>query len=318
MTEYLNIAIPSKPETVSETATEGTYEISGLYPGYGNTLGNALRRMLLSSIPGAAITAIRINNVPHEFSTIDGVTPDALMVVMGMKNIRVRANTDIFPQTITLNKKGKGAVKAGDFEAPTQLEIINKDLVIAEITDDKAKLEIEADIRSGVGFHSRELMNENVSIGSIVVDAIFSPVKRSSYEVHNMRVGDRTDFNRLSIFIETDGTIKPREALEKALRTMISQFEAMLGFQEDEKEKEKKMAAMEKEAKDNINAISIADLDLTAGVMNTLEANNIRTVMDILKKGVTGIREIPGIGTKAIEEIKERLERRGVVLKDSK
>lgn len=266
----------------------------------------------------AAATAIRINNVPHEFSTIDGVTPDTLMIIMSMKNIRVRADTEIFPQTITLNKKGKGTVRAGDFETPSQLEIINKDLVIAEITDAKANLQIEVDIRSGVGFHSRELMNENTSIGSIVVDAIFSPVKRSSYEVHNMRVGDRTDFNRLSIFIETDGTIKPREALEKALRTMISQFEAMLGFQEDEKEKQKKIAAMEKETKDSMKAISIVDLELSAGVINTLEANNIRTVMDIFKKGVTGIREIPGIGSKAIEEIKERLESRGVVLKDSK
>ena len=115
MTEYINIVIPSKPEMLSETDTEGTYEISGLYPGYGNTLGNALRRMLLSSMPGAAITAIRIRGVSHEFSTIKGIRQDVLTIVLNMKNIRIKANTDVFPQTITLNAKGKGVITAGDF-----------------------------------------------------------------------------------------------------------------------------------------------------------------------------------------------------------
>ena len=313
MTEYLNIAIPSKPEMVEETETEGTYEISGLYPGYGNTLGNALRRMLLSSVSGAAITTIRIHGVPHEFSTIDGVKPDVLTIIMNMKNIRVKANTDTFPQTMVLKKKGKGVVVAGDFEVPSQLDIINKDIVIAEITDSTAELQIEADVHSGVGFRPREDFNEDSAVGSIVVDAIFSPVKRSSYEVHNMRVGDRTDFNRLNIFIETDGTITPRDALEKVLRTMISQFEAMLGFQADDGEK---MKEMEKEVEDNMKTINIEDLELSASVVAILESNNIKTVMDILKKGVSGIRDLPGIGAKAVEEIKDCLEERGIVLKD--
>ncbi len=311
MTEYITIAIPSKPEMLHETEMEGTYEISGLYPGYGNTLGNALRRMLLSSIPGAAITTIRVQGAPHEFSTIDGVQPDVLTIIINMKNIRVRANTDVFPQTITLKKKGKGVITANDFEAPSQLEIMNKDLVIAEITDDRGELHIEADVHTGIGFRPREELGEDASIGSIVVDAIFSPVKRSSYEVQNMRVGDRTDFNRLSIFIETDGTITPREALEKAIRTMISQFEAMLSFQADTGEKK-----MQKEVEDSMRVIDIKDLELSASVVTILERNNIKTVMDILKKGVIGIRDIPGIGSKAVEEIKSRLEDKGIVLKD--
>ncbi|MCY4576887.1 MAG: DNA-directed RNA polymerase subunit alpha [Candidatus Kaiserbacteria bacterium] len=313
MTEYINIAIPSKPEIVQETDTEGTYEISSLYPGYGNTLGNALRRMLLSSIPGVAITTIRIQGVPHEFSALDGIKQDALTVIVNMKNIRVKANTDTFPQRIALKKKGKGVVTAGDFEAPSQVEVINKDLVIAEIADDKTELQIEADIQQGIGFRPREDFSDDSEVGSIVVDAIFSPVKRSSYEVENMRVGERTDFNRLSLFIETDGTITPREALEKALRTMLTQFEAMLGFQSENKEK---MKEIEQEANENMKVIAIQDLDLSATIVNALEKNNIQTVMDLLKKGAAGIREIPGIGTKAVEEITERLEGRGIILKD--
>lgn len=314
MTEYINIAIPSKPEMINETDMEGTYEISSLYPGYGNTLGNALRRMLLSSIPGAAITSIRIQGVSHEFSTIDGVKEDVLTMVVNMKNIRVRANTDVFPQTMTLKKKGKGKVTAADFETPTQLEIINKDLVIAEITDAKTELSIEADVHKGIGFRPREDLMEDSQVGAIVVDAVFSPVKRSSYEVFNMRVGDRTDFNRLTIFIETDGTITPRQALEKALRTIIAQFEAMLGFQVSNN---KKMKEMEEEVEKSMKTITTHDLELSALVVGALEKNEVRTVMDILKKGVSGIREIPGIGTKAVEEIMTRLEERGIVLKDN-
>ena len=313
MTEYINIAIPSKPEIVQETNTEGTYEISSLYPGYGNTLGNALRRMLLSSIPGVAITTIRIQGVPHEFSALDGVKQDALTVIVNMKNIRVKANTDTFPQRITLKKKGAGVITAGDFEAPSQIEVVNKELVIAEITDDKTELHIEADVQQGIGFRPREDFSDDSEVGSIVVDAIFSPVKRSSYEVENMRVGERTDFNRLSLFIETDGTITPREALEKALRTMLTQFEAMLGFQS---ENDEKMKEMEKEADENMKVIAIHDLGLSATVISALEKNNIQTIMDVLKKGITGIREIPGIGAKAVEEITDRLEERGIILKD--
>lgn len=313
MTEYINIVIPSKPEIISETKTEGTYEISSLYPGYGNTLGNALRRMLLSSIPGAAITTIRIHGMPHEFSALDGVKEDVLTIIVNMKNIRMKSNTETFPQKVTLKKKGKGVIIAGDFEVPSQIEIVNKDLVIAEITDDKTELQIEADVHKGIGFRPREDFSEDSAVGSIVVDAIFSPVKRSSYEVENMRVGDRTDFNRLTLFVETDGTITPRKALEKALSTMVSQFEAMLGFQS---ENEESIKEIEDEARESMKAITVGDLGLSAVVSSALEKNNIKTVMDVLKKGVTGIRDIPGIGTKAVEEIINRLEERGVVLKD--
>lgn len=311
MTEYINIAVPSKPEMISEEGNKGTYEISNLYPGYGNTLGNALRRMLLSSIPGTAIAAVRIKDVPHEFSAIDGVKEDALTIVVNLKNVRVKANTKVFPQTLTLKKSGVGPVTAGDFEAPSQIEVVNKDLVIAEITDSKTELTIEADVLQGIGFRPREDFADSSSVDSIFVDAMFSPVKRSAYEVHNMRVGDRTDFNRLVVSIETDGTVTPRQALDRVVRTMIAQFEAMIGFQEGGDEEEVPDGAAESDM------IAVDDLGLSAGVVSILKKHEIRTVMDILKRGIVGIRDLPGIGDKAMEEIVSSLESRGISFKDT-
>lgn len=312
MTEYINIAVPSKPEMVQEEGNRGTYEISNLYPGYGNTLGNALRRMLLSSIPGTAVTAVRINGVPHEFSAMDGVKQDVLTMVVTMKNIRLKANTEVFPQTITLKKSGVGPVVAGDFDVPSQIEIVNKDLVIADITDDKTELVIEADVHRGIGFRPREDFSGVESADSIFVDAMFSPVKRSAYAVHNMRVGDRTDFNRLVLDIETDGTVTPRQALDKVVRTMIAQFEAMIGFQGEGDAAT--VVVPEEEGDDSMKSIKTEDLGLSASVVSILEKNDIRTVMDILKRGIVGIRDLPGIGDKATEEIVACLEERGITL----
>lgn len=314
MSENLNIIVASKPQVVSEEGNEGLYEISGLYPGYGSTLGNALRRMLLSSIPGNAITSIRIKGVPHEFSTISGIKEDVLNMVINMKNIKIKAHTEQYPQTITLKKKGKGKITAGDFETPSQVEIANKDLVIAEITDDKTSIEVEADVSSGIGFRPREDIVD-APVGSIVIDAVFSPVKRSSYEVHNMRVGNRTDFNSLKIFVETDGTITPRNALDTAIKTMIIQLEAMVSFQKDD---DKKMKKMEKEVAEEVNSIKIEDLGLSATIVSNLERAGVKNVMDLLKKGITDTKDIQGIGEKAFSEISASLEERGLILKDDK
>ena len=224
----------------------------------------------------------------------------------------MKANTEVFPQTLTLKKSGVGPVTAGDFEVPSQIEIVNKDFVIAEITDSKTELQIEADVHRGIGFRPREDFSDSDSADSIFVDAMFSPVKRSSYEVHNMRVGDRTDFNRLVLSVETDGTVTPRQALDKVVRTMIAQFEAMIGFQEEDGEKEPAG-----EGEEDSSMIKIDDLGLSAGVISILEKNEIRTVMDVMKRGIVGIRDLPGIGDKAMEEIVSCLEGRGISFKDT-
>src|SRR3990167_2051104 len=228
MSEY-NVSLPSKPRIVSEEEFKGTYEIDGLYPGYGYTLGNSLRRIILSSLPGAAITSIKIEGVPHEFSTIEVVKEDVITMILNLKKIRFKLASDE-PQTVTLQTKGAKIIKAGDIKIPGQMEILNKDLFIGEITGKGTVLNIEMIIEKGLGFVQKENFQKGkVEIGTIALDAIFSPIRRVSYEVENMRVGERTNHNRLRFFIETDGTITPREVLDQSVKIMLEQLQAILG-----------------------------------------------------------------------------------------
>src|SRR3989338_1239273 len=189
MSDY-HIALPSKPRAVSETEHSGTYEINGLYPGYGYTLGNSLRRIILSSLPGAAITHVKIPNISHEFSTIEGVKEDAVTMLLNIRRIRLKILTDE-PQTITLSVKGPHSVTAADFKVPGQAEILNPEQHIANITG-KVSLELELRAERGLGYVPKEAhQKERVDIGTIALDAIFSPIRRVNYEVENMRVVDR-------------------------------------------------------------------------------------------------------------------------------
>src|ERR1700691_4550324 len=227
------IALPSKPRVVSESERSGTYEIDGLYPGYGYTLGNSLRRIILSSLRGAAVTHVKIPGVAHEFSTIEGVKEDVVTILLNIRKIRFRLSSDE-PQTIHLSVKGPQEVTAADLKLPGQVEVLNPEQHIAEISG-KATLDMELSAERGLGYVPKEAhQKERVDIGMIALDAIFSPIRRVNYEVENMRVGDRTDFNRLRILIETDGTLTPREALESSIETMIHQLKAIVGFKEEE------------------------------------------------------------------------------------
>ena len=229
-----SIVLPSKPRIISEQEFSGSYEIDSLYPGYGHTLGNSLRRIILSSLPGAAITSLKIAGVSHEFSTIDGIKEDVITILLNLKKVRIKMLTDE-PQTITLKMKGVNEVRASDLKVPGQVSVLNPELVLAHMTDKNVSLDIEITVEKGLGYVSKEMIQKNrVDIGSITLDAIFTPIRRVNYEVENMRVGDRTDFNRLKIFIETDGTITPKESLEKAIEIMINQLKAIVGFKEEE------------------------------------------------------------------------------------
>ena len=198
-----SIVLPSKPKIVKEDQFSGTYEIDGLYPGYGHTLGNSLRRIILSSLPGASITSVKIAGVNHEFSVIPGVKEDVITIILNLKRVRIKLLSQE-NQVITIKAKGPKEVKASDITGMSQVEILNPDLVIANLTDKNAELDIEMTIEKGMGYVSKEILQKNrVDVGLIAVDAIFTPIRRVSYEVENMRVGDRTDFNRLKIFIET-------------------------------------------------------------------------------------------------------------------
>ncbi len=318
MSDY-TIVLPSKPKIVSEVDFTGSYEIDGLYPGYGHTLGNSLRRIILSSLPGAAIIAVKIAGIDHEFSVIPGVKEDAITILLNLKKVRIRMVSDE-PQILTLKVKGVKEVTAGDIKFPGGVEILNPELVIATLTDKSADLDMEITAEKGLGFVTKDVLQKSrVDIGQITLDAIFTPIRRASYEVENMRVGDRTDFNRLKIFIETDGTITPKEALEKSIETMISQLKAIIGFKEEEILMSTSAGKDESHAKTAVDEDSlktrIDSLNLSARTQNALSNANIRTVGGLARKKEKDILEIEGLGSKGLTEIKEVLESFGITLK---
>ena len=244
------IGLPSKPKKVFEEGNSGVYEISGLYAGYGHTLGNSLRRIILSSIPGAGITSVKIEGVPHEFSKINGIKEDVITILLNLKKVRFKINTDE-PQTAKISASGITAVTAKDIEVPSQLEIMNKKEHIATLTSKEAKLNIEFTVEKGLGYVSREeLKKDKVGMGTIVLDAVFTPIKKVNYEVENMRVGDRPDYNRLRISVETDGSVTPAEAVEKSIETMIHHLKAIIGFQEKKEVKIESAPGKKKEKKE--------------------------------------------------------------------
>ncbi len=309
--EY-HITLPSKPRIVSEEGIQGIYEIDSLYPGYGHTLGNSLRRIILSSLPGATVTQVKIEGVPHEFATIDGARETVMEILLNLKRVHFVLHGDE-PQTITLSAKGAGEVTAKDFKLPSQIEIKNPGQHIADLSG-KASLEIEATIERGLGYVAREVLTkEKVNIGTIALDATFTPIRRVNYEVENMRVGDRTDFNRLRILIETNGTISPREALEQSIETMIHQLKAVIGFQESVAESVSGKAA--EDTGSGAAKIKIADLNLSSRVTSALEDAGIKSAAGLARKTASALSELDGIGDKAIEEISVALAGHGLTLK---
>lgn len=319
MLDY-HIALPSKPRVVSESERAGVYEIDGLYPGYGFTLGNSLRRIVLSSLPGAAVTSVKIPGVAHEFSTIEGVKEDVVTLLLNVRKMRLKLTTDE-PQTLTLSIKGPKTVTAEDFNLPGQVEILNPEQHIAEITG-KVTLEMEIRAERGLGYVPKEVhQKERVDIGTIALDAIFSPIRRVNYEVENMRVGDRTDFNRLRVTIETDGTISAREALEKSIETMIHQLRAIVGFKEEEvvedvvEEEDKGGRKMEKEADAEMLKTRITELNMPQRVEQALDAASIRTVGGLVRKREDDLLAIEGLGQKGLQDIKRALSNLGLTLR---
>ncbi|HWH07057.1 MAG TPA: DNA-directed RNA polymerase subunit alpha [Candidatus Paceibacterota bacterium] len=315
--EY-QITLPSKPRVVSEEGTQGIYEIDSLYPGYGHTLGNSLRRIVLSSLPGAAITSVKIEDVQHEFATMEGVRESVMEVLLNLKRIHFNLHGDE-AQTIRLSVKGSKAVTAADFQLPSQVEIANPDQHIADLTG-KGAFELEATIERGLGYVPREMLTkEKVDIGTIALDATFTPIRRANYEVENMRVGDRTDFNRLRLLIETNGTISPREALEQSIAIMIHQLKAVVGFQEEVEEEAVSFAASasgDSLGKDPAK-VKIDEIGLSTRIATALVEGGIKSVAGLTRKTADQLKELDGIGDKAVTEIEEALDKLGLTLKGS-
>lgn len=320
-----DLILPSKPKVIREDAIAGVYEIDGLYPGYGHTLGNSLRRIILSSLPGAAITKVKIKGVDHEFSTLTGIKEDVVTLLLNLKKLRIRINADE-PQTLILKVKGQKMVTAKDIETPGQVEVLNNDLHIASLTDKHSELEIEMTAEKGLGYVSKETLHKDrVEIGAITIDAAFTPIRKANYEVENMRVGDRTDFNRLRLSIETDGTITPHEALEQSIALMINQLRAIVGFTEasDETEKTESEEISEADTKETkksepnaeILKTRIDDMGLTSRTTKALAAANIRTLGGLSRKKEADLMDIDGLGAKGMQEIKKLLAQYDIAIK---
>jgi DNA-directed RNA polymerase subunit alpha len=317
----INIVLPSKPRVVEEKANYAQYEIDGLYPGYGHTLGNSLRRIILSSLPGAAVTSVKIEGVSHEFSTIEGVKEDVINIILNLKKVRFQVSSDE-PQTISLKVKGIKDVTAADFKLPGQVTIANLDQPILSITSKDTEIDMEIKVEQGIGFVPKEsLQKDRVEIGSIALDAAFSPITLANYDVEKMRVGDRTDFDKLKLFIKTDGTISPKVALEKSIEIMITQLKSIIGFKETEPELvavptiESSDSTEDKEALDDALKTRLESLDLSQRTSNALVNANIRTVGGLIRKKEKDILDIEGMGSKGLEEIKTVLEGLGLSLK---
>ena len=233
------ISFPLPPKIIKKGKNQAVFELENLYPGYGVTIGNSLRRVLLSSLQGVAVTEVKIKGVSHEFSTIPGVLEDVIMILLNLKNLRFKIyEGDI--QKINLNVKGEKEVKGSDFKLSPQVELANPDIHIAEITDKKTELDIEIQIEKGIGYEQKDQRKSKKAtgslpvkseIGTISLDAIFTPIKNVNFQVENMRVEDRTDFDRLSLEIETDGTITPEEAFFEACSILVKHFNIIFSTQ---------------------------------------------------------------------------------------
>ncbi len=313
------IIMPSKPRVIREEGNSGVYEIEGLYPGYGHTLGNSLRRIILSSLPGAAVTSVRIDGVNHEFSTISGVKEDVIAIILNLKKIRFKLSTDE-TQAISLSVKGVRTVSAADLKIPGQVAVMNPDQVIATLTEKNSELSMELSVERGLGYVSKEVLHrEKVEVGIIALDAVFTPIRKVHYEVENMRVGNRTDYNRLKLSIETDGIITPREALERSIETMIVQLKAIIGFEGretyDEDTHEMNDGASLSSATTDPAKVKIDDLNFSVRTQKALASAGIRTIAGLSKKREEDLLEISGLGEKGLEEIKTALEHYGLILK---
>lgn len=322
-----NITLPSKPKIIKEDINHGIFEIDGLYPGYGHTLGNSLRRIILSSIPGAAITSIKIEGVDHEFSTIKGVQEDVISMILNLKKVKFKIHGDE-PVVATLEVKGPKVVDSSMIKTPTQAEVVNTDEYLFEITEN-VSVNIEITLGKGIGFVTREMISKNkAEIGSISLDASYTPVRRASYEVENMRVGDRTDHNKLRINIETDGTISAKEVFERSVSIMINQLQSIVGFKEFSDMEEISLSeseeivsstedvdSVESADENNGSKTKIEDLNLSTRTINTLIAGGVKTLAGLVKKNENSLRELDGMGDKGIEEIKNLLAEYGHELK---
>jgi DNA-directed RNA polymerase subunit alpha len=307
------------PRIVHEEVEDnrGVFVIEPLDRGFGYTFGNSLRRVLLSSLEGAAVTSVKIEGVAHEFTTLPGVREDVTDILLNFKNLICRLHGESPEIEVRLSKKGPGAVKASDIEAPAELEILNPDLEIANLSD-KGKLEVTLTIGRGRGYVPAELnRGPEHTIGVIPIDSIFSPVRRVSYDVEAARVGQRTDYDKLRIDITTDGSIDPRESIGQAAEILIRQLAIFTDLDRIEGfgEQAAAEAQVEPALAHGMENFPIEELELGVRSYNCLKRVGIETIGDLVTKTENELAAIPNFGKKSIEEVKETLATHGLTLR---
>lgn len=304
----LDLALP-KIEVERAAENYARFRIEPLEPGYGHTMGNALRRVLLSSIPGAAITRIKIDGVYHEFATVSGVREDVTEIVLNVKGIRLRSYAER-PVKLHLSKRGAGIARAGDIDAPSNVEIVNPNHYLATLDSDDAGLEIELTVERHRGYLPVE-NRDPVPIGEIPVDAIFTPIPRVNYVVENTRIGGMTDYDRLILEIWTDGTIKPGDALSHAAQVLSQYSQTIAGFSRPDQPLELGGGAAAALPTDGISPdvydAPIEDLELTTRTYNCLKRADITKIGQLLQMDEKDLLAVRNLGSKSIEEIREKL-----------
>jgi DNA-directed RNA polymerase subunit alpha len=304
------IHTPGVVSVDDHSATSTTFTIEPLHSGYGMTLGNSIRRVLLSSIAGAAVTAFKVEGATHEFTTVSGVKEDVVDIMLNLKSVRFRVFGDD-TQTLRITKKGRGPVTAKDIQVNADVEVVNPDHVIATIDDDKAEFIMDLVVETGRGYRTVEEGASRKSSDMIAVDAIFSPVLRVRYKVENTRVGQMTDLDKLILTVDTDGSITPREAFEEASAILVNQYTALAGQTRVESAAHlsghgAEAVVGDDEDNSELNT-SIEDLNLSARTTNALINNDIHTLKDLFSLSDSELRELKGFGSKALDEVKEKL-----------
>ena len=310
VTKNIHEAKLAEVKDLSDTQAE--FVIRPLYYGYGNTLGNSLRRVLLSSVKGAAITAFSVDGATHEFTTIPGVREDVVDIMLNLKNIRFKMHTDA-PVELTLEMKGANQsekdgdkrVVAGDIKLPAEVEVANPNQTICHIDDPKYTLKMRLVVESGRGYLTIDQASESrLHSDMIAVDAVFTPVLRVRYKVENTRVGQDTNLQQLSLIVETDGTITPRDAFEEAAAILINQYTALAG---NTRLESTPAPGTGNDDDDSGLMMPIEDLDLSARTANALINNDIRTIRDLVTLSETDLKDLKGFGQKALDEVKQKL-----------
>lgn len=358
MLQMENIPLPDSVTVVREEGREATFEIAPYYPGYGPTVGNALRRVLLSSLPGAAVTAVHIAGVDHEFSSIPGVAEDVVSILLNLKRLRLKLESD-GPFELRLKASGERVVRGGDIERVGQVEVVNPEHTIATLTDAKGTLDMTLTVRRGRGYVPVEVREqEERPLGTIAVDAIFTPVERVSFRVENVRVGQATEYHKLVLTIRTDGTITPREALAQAASVLQDHFGALSSDVKERLTYRREVPAADlaaatpaalptvpltlpagplapveervvsapvaeavrapEERARDARQLPLGEFPASTRIQNILEKEGIKTIAGIVQRTRSQLLGVPGLGDKALEEIEAALSKLGLALREER